>query len=262
MRKLVLIVALLVLAVSAFAQQSYVSKDYTGYNTPRLTQDPKLGFHDVMASPTGDNAQNAAQRNGCQSCHVPHGGAVIDNYTVSGTATTGPMYLWKYNVPTNIAGNDGNGNIALDAASFHTLGCLSCHDGATATDVVANNTLPSYVKVASDASGLMNDHPVNQILGLHGTVAPTLKYVRLYTPSGTSGWASKGSTTPGSQYGYVECGSCHDPHMGDANTYDYLRGPANGVTYTQTDSLGNTTTYTGTSPQWARLGLCRDCHGK
>jgi hypothetical protein len=44
-------------------------------------------------------------------------------------------------------------------------------------------------------------------------------------------------------YGYIECGSCHDPHKGDGNTYMFLRGPATGVT-----------------PRYARIDLCRDCH--
>jgi hypothetical protein len=267
MKKLFVLIAVLAVASLAFAQApvqdltkagaglSYVPGSYTGYNTPRTTADTKLGMHDVKGT--------GGDRNGCQSCHVPHDAAIVDGWsTTDGTTTTnhtGGMYLWKYPVPTNIVGQDENA-IVLDAASFHTLACLSCHDGATATNVIANNTMDTWAQIASTASqGLMNDHPVNAFYGSHG--AATAKYVRLY---------AAGGTTNATGTGMVECGSCHDPHMGDPNTYAFLRGPGGtttgGVytakTYTQNDSMGNATTYTGTSPQWARLGLCRDCHGK
>lgn len=267
MKKLIVLVAVLALATAVFAQTndtskagaglSFVPSSYTGYNTPRTLNDTKLGVHDV--------AGQGGDRNGCQSCHVPHGAAVTDGWA-TGTApnTTnhaGLMYIWKYPVPTNVIGQDENA-INLDAASFHTLACLSCHDGATATDVIANLSggMPTWANVAGDSTGLMNDHPVNAFYGSHGPA--TAKYVRLYAAGGVT-------NTTGT--GMVECGSCHDPHMGDANTYAFLRGPGgawdavNGYaakTYTQTDKLGGTITYTGTSPQWARLGLCRDCHGK
>lgn len=272
MKKLILVIAVLALAIGAFGQAqqdqskagaglSYVPSSYTGYNTPRTTADTKLGMHDVIGT-AGGSVAGGTDRNGCQSCHVPHEAAIIDGWstTTGGVATnhTGAMYLWKYPVPTNIVGPDENA-ITLDAASFHTLACLSCHDGATATNVIANNNMQDWAKVAGDSWGLMNDHPVNAFYGKHG--AATAKYVRLY---------AAGGVTNATGTGMVECGSCHDPHLGDPNTYAFLRGPGGTTaagaytakTYAQTDSQGNVTTYTGTSPQWARLGLCRDCHGK
>jgi cytochrome c551/c552 len=218
-----------------------------------MSPDTKLGFHDVLQGFRGDNPQNAVQRNGCQGCHVPHQAVQSQEGT----------YLWAHNLPSNIVGQDGNA-IQLDAASFHTLACMSCHDGVTASDVISkfsytdpegnlvNGAMPEAALVASDAAGLMNDHPVNVVLTQHGSTAPPRQYVRFYTPAGYT--APQGTTS----FGYVECGSCHDPHKGDAQTYMFLRGPKAGTT--ATDVAGNT--YTGTGPQWARLGLCRDCHGK
>jgi cytochrome c551/c552 len=259
MKKLAILLVLLAVvtgvvyaqAPAADSRLSYVGPEFTGDNTPRLTPDTKLGFHDVMQSPVGENTNNAVQRNGCQGCHIPHFALQSEEGT----------YLWSHNLPTNIVGQDGN-NIQLDAASFHTLACLSCHDGVTARDVINNfsytdsagqhSGMPEYVLVNSDTAGLMNDHPVNVVLTQHGTTAPPRQYVRFYTPAGYT--APEGTTS----FGYVECGSCHDPHKGDSQTYMFLRGPKPGTT--ATDAAGNT--YTGTGPQWARLGLCRDCHGK
>jgi hypothetical protein len=237
---------MLALASFAFAQQSYVGSDYKGDNTARTAQDSKLGFHDVNASVTGNNAANAVQRNGCQSCHVPHGTKYAANQET---------YLWRYNLPTNVT-SDGNTQLLLDGASFHTLACISCHDGVEAADVAANFdwNAHSYAKMGPD---LTHEHPVNALLTQHGATAPPMKFIRFYSPDGFKAGPQSDGTTA---FGYVECGSCHDPHKGDANTYDFLRGPAAGTT--ATDPGDATITYTGTSPQYARLGLCRQCHGK
>jgi hypothetical protein len=238
MKKLVVLVAILALAPAAFAQLSYVPPTYTGDNTPRLTPDSKLGVHDVMLSKAGFGSIGADQElAGCQGCHVPHEAA-------------NELYIWKWDIPTNI--NDREGNpIALDSASFHTLACLSCHDGVTAADVVANlpgGVFPAWAAVASDAEGLMNDHPVNEMLTQRGSTAPTLSFVRLYTPSGyTLQVNGENGYTGATELGLVECGSCHDPHKGQSTNYAFLRYPK---------------TATGATPQFARLAFCRDCHGK
>jgi hypothetical protein len=142
----------------------------------------------------------------------------------------------------NAPDNFGVGTIGLDTASFHTLACLSCHDGVTATDVYAKNVgLSGGMNWAQKGIGgdLSHDHPVNSTLSKHGSTSPTLAYARLY---GTTVKPAAGDPS-GTVYGYIECGSCHDPHKGDGNTYMFLRGPATGVT-----------------PRYARIDLCRDCH--
>lgn len=254
MRKVIAVFALLALATCAFAQQSYVGSGYTGNNTARTAQDSYLGFHDVMASATGNNANNAVQRNGCQSCHVPHEAAIASTSTQDG-------YLWKYDISAVPAVSGGN-TITLDSASFHTLACLGCHNGTTAADVALNFNWSTHSYAQMGVGGdLSHDHPLNAMLAQHGATPPKKDFVRFYTPSGyTLQVNGVNGYTGGTEFGYVECGSCHDPHKGDANTYDFLRGPAAGVSYT--DPKDATITYVGTSPQYARLGLCRECHGK
>lgn len=255
MKKLLLIAVLLAIATAAFAQGGklpYVGDAYTGTNTAVTAEDSKLGMHDILA--TGVGPKSVAQdRNGCVSCHAPHN---ANNLVASGTTPTFFSYIWAIGAPVNnYTKNEpdsyNSGTIAIDNNSFHTVACLSCHDGQSAPDVYANNNgFTNYGNYARKGyqGDLTHDHPVHAILSLKGTTAPTLAYVRLYkngnAPNGDV-WAAKGSTTAGSQYGYTECGSCHDPHKGDGGTYMFLRGPAGGVT-----------------PRYARIDLCRDCHGK
>ncbi len=252
MRKLVVLVAMLALATCAFAQLSYVGTAYTGPNVARTDPDAKLGMHDVLAKPSTHNWDPVAQtgtfppngpsgtviaeRNGCESCHVPHG------------ATTGE-YIWKYTLASTVKNQDSTA-MALDDATFHTIACITCHDGVDAPDVYANlegGVFPSYAAVGTDLS-LRHDHPINALFSQHGSTAPAKQYVRFYTPAGFTSPVPKnadGTTPSGYQFGYVECGSCHDPHKGNGNVYMFLRGPSG-----------------GTTPQYARIGLCRDCHGK
>jgi len=249
MKKVLFILSVLALAGAAFAQTtSYVGNEYTGANTLR-TQDPKLGFHDVLLP--GSGPKGIQDYAGCQSCHLPHG---ANNLGLGTTAAGGFAYIWFNGKPTvTFTQNDpasagyGTAAIAVNAgASFHTIACLSCHDGVDATNVTAS-LLPNSGNAVDARIGqtgdLSHEHPVDAILSQHGTTGPTLAYVRLFTPAGTP-WTKPGpGTVSGSQFGFVECGSCHDPHKGDTNTYMFLRGPSGAVT-----------------PQYARLGLCRDCH--
>ena len=252
MRKLVVLVAMLALATCALAQLSYVGSSYTGSNAARTAEDTKLGMHDVMAYPSthnwnrttetgtfpanGPSGTVIAERNGCQSCHTPHG------------ATT--EYIWKYELTTTLKNQDGS-SMVEDGAAFHTLACVTCHDGVDAPDVYAalpGGTFPSYARMG-EGGDLTHEHPLNALLTQHGTTTPPRQYVRFYKP--TSDWTSPvaknadGTFPSNYQFGYVECGSCHDPHKGDANTYMFLRGPSG-----------------ATTPQYARLDLCRQCHGK
>jgi Doubled CXXCH motif (Paired_CXXCH_1) len=244
MKKLFLIAAMLVIASFAFGQAGTVPYVGTAYTTPNVAvaaEDAKLGMHDINAAASGPNGVD--DRNGCVSCHAPHN---AKNLVASG-APTFFSYIWSVGAPaqgfTNNAPDDyGVGTIALDNTSFHTIACLSCHDGVTATDVYAkNNGFTNFGNYARKGFGgdLSHDHPVNSVLTKHGSTNPTLAYAKLY---GTTHKPDPADLS-GQAYGSIECGSCHDPHKGDGATYMFLRGPAGGVT-----------------PRYARIGLCRDCH--
>ena len=207
MRKLFVLVAVLLLATVAYAQ------------TPAA--DVKLGVHDVL------NVANT-QRQGCQSCHVPH-------------AATVHYYLWRWTVPTSA---NGNPLPALNDASFHTNSCISCHDGATAAAVVDLSGMGAAKMVAND--GLANDHPVDVMYSQHGSTPPTLAFTRFYTPSGYTLVRNidpnTGATLSGTEFGMIECSSCHNPHAGQS--YRFLRSPRG--TFATSD--------------FAKLTFCRDCH--
>ena len=206
MRKLFILIAVLTLATAAFAQIP--------------SADVKLGDHDVL------NVANT-ERQGCQSCHIPH-------------AANAVYYIWRWTIPTSANGNPLS---ALNDVSFHTNACISCHDGATAAAVLDLSGMGASKMVAND--GLANDHPVDVMYTQHGSRAPTLSFVRLFTPAGyTLQVNGVGGYTGNTELGFIECGSCHDPHKGQS--YRFLRAPSG----TYADSA------------FAKLAFCRDCHGK
>jgi len=200
MKKLFIVVAVLALATAAYAQVP--------------SPDVKLGSHDVL------NVANT-ERQGCQSCHVPHEASQEE-------------YIWRWAIPATV------GSVTLpatDGATFHTNACMSCHDGVTAGAVLDLTGMSDSAKVFSDTEGKLNDHPVSALLKQRGTTPPPLTFVRLRKP--TSDWV--GGTN---ELGYVECGTCHDPHKGES--YRFLRAPSG----------------TFATAAFAKLAFCRDCHSK
>jgi hypothetical protein len=234
MKKLIVIVVVLLVASMAFGQ--------------RATRDSKLGVHDVTSS---------GALLGCQSCHIPHN-------------ALGGEYIFKYALPT-ITAPDGSTLSTTDANAFHSLACMSCHDGATATDI----TMPAGTKNFGADLSATHNHPVHETYSQRGAT-----FNGNFVAFRNDGVTQTGTTPPtkgqaGFNYGYVECGTCHDPHKGDANTYKFLRGPSatspaydTAANYLIAKPTGNSYyagygyTYTATNRDWARLGLCRDCHGK
>jgi len=244
MKKLLVILSLLAASSMAFAQGGklpYVGDAYTGPNVAVASEDAKLGMHDILATGVGTNSV-ALDRNGCVSCHAPHNQKNLGQSTMF-------AYMWTIGTPANTYKSNspdayGTEDITLDETSFHTVACLSCHDGQTATDVytnyqgafTTNDGNHAYARKGFQGD-LSHDHPVHASYTPHGTTIPS--FARFY------GGTKNGDGTVAT-YGYVECGTCHDPHKGDGNTYMFLRSPK-GVAATQ---------------RFARIDLCRDCHGK
>lgn len=221
MKKLVVLLAVLALASAAFAQ--------------RASQDTKLGKHDVFLTSALDD------RAGCQSCHVPHTAIVQE-------------YIWKYTLPSNIQGWETGSIPTGDNNAFHTVACMSCHDGSTAGAVVTNQ-MGSGVKFGNDIS---KHHPTHMTYVNHSDRAILKKFVRFYSDGVDNGVLTSSQT--GYNNGYAECGSCHDPHKGDpSKNFKFLRGPSSTTPALAADyGFG----WTVADATWGRLGLCRDCHSK
>jgi hypothetical protein len=73
---------------------------------------------------------------GCASCHAPHSGAKGNGGT---NAASGEEYLWGRDfVATAYTLNGGTNTLvvsnsgAITDNTFHTVACLSCHDGSVA----------------------------------------------------------------------------------------------------------------------------------
>ena len=127
---------------------------------------------------------------GCATCHAPHSGAKGNGGIDS---STGEEYLWGRDfVPATYYTFDGNidaqgfsftviggtqGSVSQfsgnNAPLFHTVACLSCHDGTGAPSGMTGTTFeansdgthaPTFLNDGTES--LKNDHPV------HVTYAP------------------------------------------------------------------------------------------
>lgn len=165
----------------------------------------------------------------CVFCHTPHNGNTN-------------LPLWNRNAPTTATFTlyaDPAGTIdgTIGQPTGVSLGCLSCHDGATALNSLVNTaevTAFNAVLITSPftmgdivtpvnpnsvlGSSLANDHPVSI---QYGTVSGDTAF-NTVASVGTGGltlYGAAGAET-------VECGSCHNPHDNDqvtANASKFLR---------------------------------------
>lgn len=159
----------------------------------------------------------------CAYCHTPH-------YSDSAAG----LPLWNRQAPVTTFTMYSSPTVkgTIDAApNPYSLGCLSCHDGATAydavikkpldvdppgsqpgTEIMKSSTMSLTRGRAVGANGdLSNDHPISVVYdvanGLNAVTANAGEFVervgdmRLYD-------------------GKVECSSCHDVH--DQNTYGHF----------------------------------------
>lgn len=203
-------------------------------------QDIANTLHNLSSSGLASNDYASVEFNSdsedeiCVYCHTPHGG-VLD----------GP--LWNRNFA-----NDGTGYTfySSDTLAAETAGvaqitaasllCLSCHDGSVAVgdDLIntSSGTLPDnkaawgIIQPAftepgprvggsratpSGTTDLSDDHPIS-----FNYVTAQGQDTSLRNIDDASGPKALGLRFYGAGQNYLECGTCHDPHV----SYDSLHG--------------------------------------
>jgi len=151
----------------------------------------------------------------CIFCHTPH--------TTSGLSPEAP--LWNRvdsNVQFTMYDSAISGSIDMDVATTPqgvSMGCLSCHDGATAYNALIKTTGQTFktsVMSGSKAVGaggdLTNDHPIS--VTYDPAKDPDFELL-------ASVQASSLVRLFGTANDRVECASCHDPH--DDSIQPFLR---------------------------------------
>lgn len=190
------------------------------------------GPHDFSVGSALRNTDTAIDGQTCVFCHTPHGGRT-------------DIPLWNRNTPatayTVYTSSSMNASAPTPAAIQSSVsgGCMSCHDGSIAIDVLSNLggtshaasvtfTAQAGAKATYSGSGgglmsgglpmlgsdLRNDHPVT-IIYETARAATSAEFV---TQSIAGSKVSVGATNPLPLFGAatssatVECASCHNPH--------------------------------------------------
>ena len=257
MKKIMLTLAILLVACFAFAQQSPTGQGPTNLNggipeswiniapgAGPSVLGPGLGRHDLYDG----NTQTPL---GCESCHLPH------------TAPTyGGSFLWAWKtVPTNVTTytTDTNPSGALvtpvgRTANTRSMLCLTCHDGTSASaNNITGNVVPqgapyALIFTTSGTGSISSQHPVDALVPVNAdyqAVTPVTTSLSA-SPDSVSGiiGASPGLPLWGADY-RVECTSCHDQH----NDYTSNMGTAGGIPFLRVANTNG-------------VVLCRQCHNQ
>ena len=199
--------------------------------------------HDLSATGGGTIKANAGQSNDeiCVYCHTPHGantgfvGAPLWNKAADYSGNPFKMYGAS---STNTAGTTLAGSSTDVQPNNPSKACLSCHDGVNAINSMVNapgsggynpsgasvafggtaagsdKTMPSGItQIGTD---LTNDHPISITYnaGKASLKATTETLIDTWTtPSGGNTIADLLRSNK------VECSSCHDPHLGENDTF-------------------------------------------
>ena len=219
--------ALLTFGVTAAMAQITGSKhdlSATGASTKGLKADPGQNNDEI-----------------CVYCHTPH--AANTDFTGAplwNKATPSQTFIMYGASAAGVAGHTIAGTATEAQPSAPSLACLSCHDGVSAINSIVNapgsggyvsggqnvafgstpagtaKVMPAGVTNIGDSDpsnvGLTNDHPVS-ITYVEG--AASLKPVT----TAITGWSGASTIADLLRAGKVECGSCHDPHLGESDTF-------------------------------------------
>lgn len=185
----------------------------------------------------------------CGVCHIPHQNSGSNRVLLWNHATTTAAAYSAYSSATlnaTVTALDPSSATQQLGNEFYSLACMSCHDGATANNVVyrvpdglTGTAAGSFFSIGTATTlgaannlgtDLNNDHPVNFAYttalatadrGLYDpaggtTLNTTLKSVRTAT-YGTTGQL----TQPVLYNDTVQCATCHNPH--NNTTAPFLR---------------------------------------
>jgi len=190
--------------------------------------------HDLSSGSIANGDKNEV----CVYCHTPHGAAT----GVSAPLWNKPIVATAY---TTYDSTTIDGEI-LSVGSV-SVACLTCHDGTQARDAVINapgtglgtsplgglGTMPAGI--ANLGTDLSNDHPIGIQYGGFGTPQIDPDFTPVTKDAALDKWwvntTATGSTAGrdktdmilytrdngGTAEPFVECASCHDPHVGAAD---------------------------------------------
>ncbi len=200
-------------------------------------------LHDLSATGGGTIKANAGQSNDelCVYCHTPHAantgfvGAPLWNKAADYSANPFKMYGAT---ATNTAGTTLSGVSTDVQPNNPSKACLSCHDGVNAVNSMVNapgsggyTAAGASVAFGAATAGtdvlmpagvtqigtdLTNDHPISitYTAGKASLKAVGTALIGTWTtPSGNQNISDLLRDSK------VECSSCHDPHLGENDTF-------------------------------------------
>ncbi len=152
----------------------------------------------------------------CQYCHLPHnanpvGSAAGAPLWARSLRTTGIVVYSSTRLPSSTFNLDNNRTSLL---------CLSCHDGQATLGTLWTGVVLSFNPLRTIAARtligptLTNDHPVGMAYPPGGTNQSSSGLATLAAAT-AAGYTFYGASN------FIECASCHEPHIWSATSTDF-----------------------------------------
>ncbi len=167
----------------------------------------------------------------CGYCHAPHVPATgIAQPLWIRASVTSKTFGQPYQNPNSLDANVEN----IESSDNYSSFCMSCHDGSALFTAAAYTesrrpfasgswapyegfTVPHEANIKDGEFNLEHVHPVNFDYGAAQALDPSGIYP---AQTATYVWSGPNSTAPGAPTtsvrlfdGYMQCSSCHNPHM-------------------------------------------------
>lgn len=170
----------------------------------------------------------------CIFCHTPHKAITQDNAPLWNRSGTDNIGITSYYNTTTLEPESRRSSVQSNIAQSDVKLCLSCHDGASLTQELAN---PSNLVAGDQPTGLVeigsatvpttaaanigtdlhNDHPIGMI---YNTVTDNNEDEWVLTPIGSIQFYDGG---------VMWCSSCHDVHDNSAAPFLVTSNAASGL---------------------------------
>ncbi|MDX9709286.1 MAG: cytochrome c3 family protein [Trichloromonas sp.] len=185
--------------------------------------------HDLSSASTGATTKSDNYEEICIFCHTPHKAVDQQNAPLWNRSGTAAITISDYYNSATLDSESQPAQVTAKIAQSDVKLCLSCHDGASLTNDLAN---PSNLEAGAQPTGLaelLGTNPANIGTDLHDDHPIGMVYADIVGNTPSEWVASPVASIKFYDGGVMWCSSCHDVHDNTAGPFLATSNAASGL---------------------------------